>query len=160
MKLSIIVAVSRNGIIGKEGALPWRLPAELARFKQITKGHPVIMGRKTHESIGRALPDRQNIIISRDKKYQAEGCIRVGSLEEALAKAEPNDEVFIIGGASIYELALPITDRIYLTRVMAEVEGDRRFEFNESEWKLIDSEEHSADAKNNYDFVLQQWVRK
>ena len=165
--LSAIVAVANNGVIGKEGGLPWYLPAELARFKQVTMGHPIIMGRKTHESIGRALPGRTNIVITRQQGYRAEGCRVVGSLAKALEEAKKAEEVstaqtsekfrrpkeiFIIGGESIYKEAMPLLDRIYLTKVDAEVEGDKFFRYDESEWEQISSEKHPADEKNQYNF--------
>jgi dihydrofolate reductase len=160
MRLTAIVAVSQNGYIGKDGGLPWHLPAEMAFFKRTTTSHPIIMGRKTHESIGRPLPERKNIIISRDKMYEAEGCLVVSSLEEALEAARGSDEVFIIGGASIYQLAMPKIDKIYLTRVKTDVQGDKRFEFDESGWKMVSNEPHPADAENEYAFDIQEWARK
>jgi dihydrofolate reductase len=159
MTISLIVAVSQNGVIGKEGGLPWYLPAELARFKQITIGHPIIMGRKTHESIGRALPGRQNIVITRNQDFKAEGCEVVSSLDEALKAAGQVDEVFVIGGASIYEIALPKADKVYLTKVATDIDGDKYFSFNNSGWKLISSDKYSADDKNKFDFEFQEWVR-
>jgi dihydrofolate reductase len=156
--LSAIVAVAKNGVIGKEGGLPWYLPAELARFKQITMGHAIIMGRKTHESIGRALPGRTNIVITRDKDYKAaEGCIVANSLVEAIEKAKKSEganEVFIIGGASVYQEAMPLLERIYLTKVDADIKGDKFFKYSPSEWKQISSEKHNADEKNEYGFEI------
>ena len=111
--ISIIVAAARAGVIGKTGGLPWYLPADLAHFKKITTGHPIVMGRVTHESIGRALPDRRNIVITRDKNFSADGCEVVNSLGAALKLVEDEDEVFIIGGASIYQQALRFCKRIY-----------------------------------------------
>jgi len=160
MRLTAVVAVSQNGYIGKDGGLPWHLPAEMAFFKRTTTGHPIIMGRKTYESIGRPLPERKNIIISRDKMYEAEGCLVVSSLEEALEAARGSDEVFIIGGASIYQLAMPKIDKIYLTRVKTDVQGDKRFELDESGWKMVSNELHPADAENEYAFDIQEWARK
>jgi dihydrofolate reductase len=160
MVISAVVAASQNGVIGKGGGLPWHLPGELARFKEITIGHPIIMGRKTHESIGRALPGRKNIIITRDKSYKAEGCTVVSSLDEALKASEEADNVFVIGGASIYELAMPRLDKIYLTEVKADISGDKYFYFDKSGWKMIDSEPHPADENNKYAYDIQQWVRK
>ncbi|HEX5394983.1 MAG TPA: dihydrofolate reductase [Candidatus Saccharimonadales bacterium] len=156
MVISAIVAMAKNGVIGKGGGLPWYLPAELSRFKEVTMGHPIIMGRKTHESIGRALPGRTNIVITRDRGYKAaEGCVIVGSLNEALEqakKSEGADEIFIIGGASIYEQAMPLLDRIYLTKVDADIKGDKSFNYGPDEWKQVSSEKHSADEKNQFDF--------
>ncbi len=153
--ISTIVAVAKGGVIGKEGGMPWYLPAELARFKEVTMGHPIIMGRKTHESIGRALPGRTNIVITRSKGYRAEGCRVVGSLEKAVEVAkgsEGSDEIFIIGGEQIYKEAMPKLERIYLTKVDAEVDGDKFFRYDPKEWKEVSSEKHSADEKNQYDF--------
>lgn len=142
-KISIIVAVAgKKRVIGKRGALPWYIPAELKRFKEITTGHPIIMGRKTHESIGRALPGRTNIVITRDPNYQAEGCIVVHSLDEAI-KVAKEKEIFIIGGGQIYEQALPRADKLYLTYIEKQIEGDVFFpdysqfkkKVNESDWQ-------------------------
>lgn len=153
--ISAIVAVAKNGVIGKAGSLPWYIPADLARFKEITMGHPIIMGRKTFESIGRALPGRYNIVITHDEGYRAEGCRVVGSLKEAVEKAkksEGSEEIFIIGGEQIYKEAMPLLDRIYLTKVEATVDGDKFFKFDPSEWKQVSTEKHPADKKNQYDF--------
>ncbi len=157
--LSIIVATAKNGVIGKENGLPWKLPSEMAFFKRTTTGHPIIMGRKTHESIGRALPDRTNIVISREPGAKYEGCLSASSLNDAieLARQSPgSDEIFIIGGETIYNLALPIAERIYLTEVDAEIEGDKYFRFNPDNWQEQSREPHLADAKNayNYTFVI------
>jgi dihydrofolate reductase len=155
MVISTTVAVAKNGVIGKEGGWLWYLPAEIARFKAVTMGHPIIMGRKTHESIGRALPGRTNIVITRNKDFKAEGCEIAGSLDEAIEKAkksEGDDEIFIIGGEQIYKEAMPKLERIYLTKVDATVDGDKFFRFDESQWKQVSSEKHSADEKNQYDF--------
>jgi dihydrofolate reductase len=153
--ISAIVAVAKNGVIGKEGGLPWYLPAELARFKEVTTGHPIIMGRKTHESIGRALSGRTNIVITHNKDFSSEGCIVVESMEKALEeakKAEGGEEIFIIGGESIYKEAMPLIERIYLTKVDAQVDGDKFFHFDESEWKQVSSEKRPADEKNQFSF--------
>lgn len=146
-KVSIIVAVAgKNRVIGKKGGLPWYIPEELKRFKETTMGHPIIMGRKTHESIGRVLSGRTNIIITHDPKYQAEGCVVVHSLDEALRSAQGSpgdDEVFVIGGGEIYKQALPLADKVYLTDIDKEIKGDVFFpdysEFKklvyESDWQ-------------------------
>ena len=161
MIISAIVATANNGVIGKEGSLPWYLPADLAHFKQTTMGHPIIMGRKTHESIGKALPGRQNIVITHDKDYHAEGCEVVTSLEAALQLVSGAGEAFIIGGQSIYELALPRTDRIYLTKVDADIPGDKYFRYDPSRWQEVSVEKHPADDKNQYPYefvVLEQKI--
>lgn len=127
MRLSLIVAISENNVIGRAGDLPWHISEDLKRFRRITTGHPIIMGRKNHESIGRLLPDRRSIIITRQRDYAVEGATVVHSLDAALAACAGEDEAFIIGGADIYALALPHVDRIHLTRVHEVIEGDVMF---------------------------------
>lgn len=155
MKISIVVAVSQNQVIGSQGTLPWRLSSDLKKFKKITSGHTIIMGRKTYESIGRPLPNRTNILITRNPIYQAEGCYVVHSLEESLnlAQNQQASEVFIIGGGEIYQQALPQVDKIYLSRVNTQLEGDTFFPpLDTQEWKTIHQEAFLADDKNEYDF--------
>lgn len=148
--ISIVVATARNNVIGKRNALPWDLPNDLKHFREITSGHTIVMGRKTFESIGRPLPRRVNIVITRQANYKPEGVIVVGSLEEALAKAG-DGEVFIIGGGEIFKEALPRVDRIYLTRVDADIEGDVFFpELDPAEWKEVSREEGVVDEANKY----------
>lgn len=141
--IGIIVAVAgKKRVIGKKGALPWYIPAELKRFKEITMGHPIIMGRKTHESIGRTLPGRTNIIITHDPNFQAEGCIVVHSLDEAIKQAQDkpgSEEIFIIGGGQIYQEAINTADKLYLTYINKEIEGDVFFP-DYSEFKKTISE--------------------
>lgn len=151
MIVSLIVAVAENGTIGRDGDLPWRLSDDLKRFKRITTGHAIVMGRRTFESIGRALPGRTTIVLTRDASWTPpDGVIAVPSLEAALARA-PGDEVFVIGGASVYEEALPRADRLYLTRVHADVEGDTRFPAVDfSAWRVLREEHRPADAKNDH----------
>ncbi len=128
MKLSAIVAMSQNRVIGKDGKLPWHLSEDLKRFRAITTGHPIIMGRKTFESIGRILPNRENIIISRNKDYRVEGARVVNSVETAIQPfLKSVEEVFVIGGAEIYQMTLSRLDRIYLTLIHAQIEGDATF---------------------------------
>ena len=162
MIVSLIVATAENDVIGKENSIPWYLPADLAHFKQTTMGHPIIMGRKTHESIGRALPGRYNVVITRQKSYRAEGCAVVHSLDDALKLPEVKkaNEVFIIGGAEIYKLAMPLAKRIYLTKVHASVEGDKFFKFDSDEWHQISNEKHAAYKKNQYDYEFIVLERK
>ncbi|WP_349254882.1 type 3 dihydrofolate reductase [Thalassotalea castellviae] len=158
--LSMIVAHANNRIIGKDNDMPWHLPADLAYFKKTTLGKPVVMGRKTYESIGRPLPGRQNIVISRDKNYQAEGVTTVTSVEQALQQAGDVEEVMVIGGGAIYQHCLPAADRLYITHINAEIEGDTQFpEYDvENDWTLVKSEKYSADEKNAFplDFCLYQ----
>ncbi len=141
MKVSMIVAVSANNVIGANAGLPWRLQEDLRRFKEITMGKPMIMGRLTFESIGKALPGRRSIVITRQVDYQQEGIEVVATPDAALELAGDVDEVMIIGGGEVYEQFLPMTDRIYLTRVHAEFDGDTFFpEINEDEWWIVSSE--------------------
>ena len=151
MIISLIVAMDRRGVIGAGGALPWRLSDDLKRFKAITMGKPLVMGRKTHESIGRPLPGRRNIILTRQQEYTAEGCIVCENTEEALAACAGHEEVMVMGGATLYELFLPRAGRIYLTRVQAEVDGDTWFPpFDESAWNVVERRDYPADANNEY----------
>lgn len=137
--LSIIAAVSKNWVIGKDGKLPWRLPEDLKRFKELTTGHPIIMGRKTYESIGRPLPYRRNIVITRDMNYEAPECLVVHSVEEALDAANPVNEVFCIGGEEIYKEFLPLADKIYLTKINKDFDGDAFFPVVDwSEWEEVE----------------------
>ena len=124
MRISIIVAMSENRVIGKDNQLPWHLPADLHHFKSLTMGKPILMGRKTHKSIGRVLPGRCNVVITHDKNFQACGCVVANSIRTALAAVSYSDEVFVIGGALLYEQMLSMAQRIYLTIVHHEFEGD------------------------------------
>ncbi len=152
-RLSLIVAVAENGTIGRDGALPWHLPDDLRRFKAVTLGHPIIMGRRTYDSIGRPLPGRRSIVLSRDPDYRVDGVEVAGSLDAALRAAADQDEVFVIGGAALFDAALPIADRIYLTRVHATVEGDVGFpQLDAKRWRLISDEPHAADAEHRFAF--------
>ena len=158
MRISIIVAVSKNGVIGRDNQLIWRLPNDLKQFKQLTMGHPMIMGRKTFDSIGKPLPGRTSIVVSRNPAWQSDGCATVNSLEAALemARQTNTDEVFVIGGAEIYRLALPFTHKIYLTQVHAEVAGDAFFEIpNPEDWQETARTHHPADEKHahSFDFI-------
>lgn len=158
--ISIIVAVSTNGVIGRQGELPWRLSDDLKHFKAATMGKPIVMGRKTWESIGRPLPGRQNIVITRQPAFEAEGCDVVASVKEAVAVAGNVDEIMVIGGSQIYELVLPVAERLYLTRVHAEVEGDAFFpQADETEWLLVSDESHEADQRNEFAFSFQVFER-
>lgn len=153
MIISLIVAMDEAGGIGKGGALPWHLNADLRRFKALTIGHHILMGRKTYESIGKPLPGRMNVVISRDAEYVAEGCQVVNSLEDALALASSRseNEVFIIGGSEIFAQALPLADRLYLTRVHALLDCDTFFPaFEAQTWKEVTRDEYPQDAQNQY----------
>ena len=159
MHLAIIVAAARNGVIGRNNALPWYLPGDLQYFKRITMGKPVVMGRKTFESIGRPLPGRTNVVVSRDPHFSAEGIKTVHSLDEALELAadialiDGVDELVVIGGEQIYLEALPRARRLYLTEVHADVEGDARLpSVRWEEWREVSRERHSAQGANPYDY--------
>jgi dihydrofolate reductase len=161
MRRSLVVAVARNGVIGRDNRLPWRLPDDLAYFKRVTMGHPVVMGRRTWQSIGRPLPGRRNIVVSRNRSLQAPGCTVVGSLEEAWKAAGDAEEVSVIGGTTLFEETLPIADRIHLTEVEAEVEGDTFFPpFDRGEWTEREVERHPADARHEYPFRIVVLDRK
>ena len=150
--ISLIVAAAENDVIGRNGALPWRLSDDLRRFKALTMGKPVIMGRKTYESIGRPLPGRQNIVMTRRRDYRAEGCEIVDSVEAAIAAAGDAPETMVIGGAEIYRRFLPLAGRIYLTRVHTVIEGDTFLpETGEIEWAEISRERFAADDRNDFD---------
>lgn len=147
MRISLIVAVAENGVIGRDGDLPWRIAADLKFFKETTTGHPIVMGRKTHQSIGRALPGRTNIVITRDPDFAGDDIVVVGDLEAALAAAGDAGEVMVIGGAQIYELALPRADRVYLTEVHIAADGDTRFpDLDRGLWRETARVDHPADG--------------
>ena len=155
MIISTIVAVAKNNVIGRNNDIPWYLPADLKYFKKTTINHHIIMGRKCFQSIGKPLPKRTNIIITRDPFFIATNCLVLNSLEEALNTAYENgeEEVFIIGGGQIYEMSKDLWDKIYLTEVDLEVEGDVFFpEIDPTAWRVLSSESHKADEKNEYDY--------
>lgn len=153
MKISLIVAMSENRVIGRDGDLPWHLSADLRRFKQLTMGHHIIMGRKTFESIGRLLPGRTTVVVTRQADYDVGGALVAGDLETAMQQAASDDEAFIVGGAEIYSLALPHVERLYVTRVHTEVRGDTLFpELETSRWQLVEQDRHPRDEKNDYDY--------
>ncbi len=162
MKLALICAMASNGVIGRDNRLPWRLPADLRHFRRATMGHAVIMGRKTWESIGRPLPGRANIVVTRKTDYRAEGArALVYSLEAALRLAENiaagdgAGQAFVIGGAELYRQALPLADLFHLTRIHAEVPGDVGLRgFDETEWEEISREDFSRDEQNPFDYSI------
>lgn len=159
--ISIIVAASTNNVIGIEGELPWKISDDLKRFKNLTMGKPIVMGRLTWESIGRPLPGRQNIVITRRANYHAEGCDVVESPAAALAIAGDVEEIMIIGGGQIYDLFLPKASRLYLTRVQTEIEGDAYFpEISELDWELVGAESHKAGGANEFAFEFRTYERK
>ena len=162
MRLSIIAALGRDRVIGIENRLPWRLPADLRHFKRLTLGKPVLMGRKTYASIGRPLPGRLNLILSRDAAFQPAGCVVVGSVEAARQAAAGAAELMVMGGAGLYEQLLPVADRLYLTLIDAEFAGDAYFpDYRGYHWQELESETHAPDADNPYPyrFVTLERVR-
>ena len=153
MQISLIVAISANNVIGKDNQLPWRLPADMKNFKQVTMGKPVIMGRNTYESIGKPLPGRTNIVITSKPDYEAKGCTVVHSLDTALAEVSASQEVMFIGGSTLYHEALPIVDRIYLTLIHSDFEGDTFFpHYNREQWHEVSRENFQPDEANPYPF--------
>ncbi|MDM8159131.1 dihydrofolate reductase [Labilibaculum sp. K2S] len=161
MNVSIIVAVSRNQVIGKDNQLIWKLSADLKRFKALTTGNTIIMGRKTFESIGKPLPNRTSVIITRQADYVAEGCIVVNSLEQALEKYSDQEEVFIIGGGTIYKEALAKANKIYYTKVHKDFEGDTFFPaLDLKEWKSVSREDCFPDEKNEVPYSFIDYIRK
>lgn len=153
MQVSIIVAMDRNRVIGKNDTLPWHIASDLQNFKKITMGKPIVMGRKTHESIGRPLPGRENIILTRDQNYHAEGCTVLQSMDEIFEYCKDVDEIMITGGSEIYQHTLDQASRLYLTEVHTEIDGDTFFpEFDRTEWKEISREDFKADEENDYDY--------
>lgn len=162
MRISIIVAASENNVIGINNLLPWRLPTDLKYFKATTLGKPIVMGRKTFDSLGKPLPGRPNIVITRQADYHPEGAYVVSSIEEGIEKARSfgGDELFITGGSQIFEQAWAKVDRIYLTRVYAMVHGDAFFpQIDGGEFELVSDERHEGDEKNQYPFSFQIWER-
>lgn len=163
MRVSLLLAASENNVIGKDNKLPWHLPDDLKYFKNLTWGLPILMGRKTFDSIGKPLPGRKSIVITRNGSWQHEGVDVVHSIEDAIQKAEGYGarEIFVIGGAEIFETALPTSDRIYLTRIHHPFDGDVFFpELNEAEWNLASSRFCEKDEKNAFDHTYQVWERK
>ena len=163
MKLSLIVAVAENGVIGHHNQLIWHLPNDLKQFKRLTTGHCIIMGRKTFESIGKPLPNRTSIIISRNPDFQIEGCITVDSLENAIKKAQEleNEETFVIGGAEIYRLSLPKVNKIYLTEVHHAFEGDTFFPvIDKTVWQETYREDFETDEKHSYKYSFVELGKK
>lgn len=163
MRISIIVALDEGLVIGNEGGMPWHLPADLKVFKAATMGKPIIMGRSTFESIGKALPGRTNIVITRNTGFEAEGCRVVHSIDDAIAiaNAESAEEAMIIGGGALYEQTIEIADRLYLTRIAAHLVGDTHFPaINVDDWQEVSREEHAADGKNPFDLTFVVLDRK
>jgi dihydrofolate reductase len=160
--ISFIWAMDENRVIGKNNQLPWRLPEDLKFFKRVTMGHPVAMGRKTHESIGRTLPGRENIVITKNRDFICEGCTVIYSIEEFITYCrEKNEEVFVIGGAEIFRELLPIVDRLYVTMIYEKFDGDTYFpEFSLKDFELVLQEPGIRDAKNPYEYEFFIYQRR
>ncbi|MDP5199257.1 dihydrofolate reductase [Flavobacterium sp. DG2-3] len=157
----MIAAAAENNALGKNNELVWHLPNDFKRFKSLTTGHHIIMGRKTFESFPKPLPDRVHVVISRQENYKPEGCIVVDSIEKAIAICPENDDSYIIGGGEIYNLGLPFTDIIELTKVHHSFDADAFFpKINKSEWVLVESEENFKDEKHLYDYTYETYIRK
>lgn len=155
--LSLIVAIAKNGVIGKDNTLPWHLPEDLKRFRALTTGHHIIMGRKTYESLGRLLPGRTTVIVSRNADYKVEGALTAGSLEAAVALCKDDNEAFIIGGAELYKDALKLANKLYITQIDLEVQGDAFFpEFDKSAWKETLREAHTSAQGLSFSYITLQ----
>ncbi len=153
--------MARNRVIGRNNSLPWRLPADLQHFKRVTMGKPIVMGRKTWESLPGLLPNRRHIVVTRQSDYQAEGAETAPDLQQAIELAGNVDEVMIVGGAMLYKIALPIANQLYMTRVDADIEGDASFpEFDLSLWQEVSRDPYPADEKNRYGMEFVQLIRK
>ena len=160
-QLSLIVAMDENRLIGNDNLLPWRLPADLAFFKRTTMGKPIIMGRKTFDSIGRPLPGRRNIVITRDPEFSAEGCEVVHSIEAALAGCSDHDELMLIGGATLYEQTLDQVSCMYVTRIHHSFSGDTWFpEFDVRHWKISEQQDFDPDQSNSFAYSFVKYVRE
>ena len=158
-RLALIVAYASNRVIGRDNGLPWKLPGDLAHFKRSTLGHPIIMGRKTWESLGRPLPGRANIVVTRQAGYEAPGAVVAASLQAALQACPPQAEPFVIGGAQLYALALPLADRVIATEVHAEVDGDAWFpELPSNQWRETGRQPQAAENGLQYDFVTYERI--
>ena len=161
MKISLIAAMAKNRVIGRQGEIPWKIPGEQKLFKKITLGHAVIMGRKTYESIGRPLPGRTNIVVTRQKQYQAQGCTVVHDLSSALNHCpEDEDEAFICGGGQLYHEALPMADHIYLTVIPRDIPGDTYFpDISSTEFRVRQSESIEAEEAEPYNFLIYERIQ-
>lgn len=160
MNVSMIVAIDKNRVIGKDNDIPWKLPKDQAYFRKVTMGHTIIMGRKNYESIGKPLDGRRNIVLTRDHNYTASGCDVVHSVEEALSLVKDEEEAFVIGGEEIYKLFFPYTKKLYITTIKHEFEGDTYFPaFDPAEWKEISAEKGVTDEKNPYEYDFHVYER-
>jgi dihydrofolate reductase len=158
--ITLIVAAADNGVIGRDNALPWHLPDDLKRFKLLTLGKPIVMGRKTFESIGKPLPGRQNIVVSRHPNYRREGITVVHDVDAAIAAAGGFPEIMVIGGAELFRLFLPRATRVHLTRVHADVAGDVVWPTLDDTWRLVASEPHAADERHASPMTFEVWEKQ
>jgi dihydrofolate reductase len=161
--ISVIAAVARGGVIGRGGQLPWRLPADLRRFRQLTTGHHLLMGRKTFESLGRPLPERTNVVITRQTDFHPPGVAVVPGFDEAIALARQagETEAFVIGGAEVFRLALPLANRLYLTQIDVEIPGDTYFpKYDATQWRLVEQSHHALDEKNPFPMTYLRYERR
>ncbi|HEX6638383.1 MAG TPA: type 3 dihydrofolate reductase [Steroidobacteraceae bacterium] len=158
--VTLIVAAADNGVIGRDNQLPWHLPDDLKRFKQLTLGKPIVMGRKTFDSIGKPLPGRQNIVVTRDANYRREGVTVVHGVDEALRAAGVSPEIMVIGGAELFGRFLPVAGRVHLTRVHGDIAGDVRWpELDPREWRRVSSEPHDADERHAWPMSFEVWEK-
>lgn len=156
-KLSIIVAIAKNNVIGIDNTLPWHLPEDLKRFRVLTMGHHIIMGRKTYESLGRLLPGRITVIVTRNQEYKVEGALVAHSLEAAISLCKNDDEIFLIGGAELYQDGLRLSDKLYITELELQVNGDAHFpQYPAEEWEPISRETHTSEQGINFSYVTYQ----
>ncbi len=161
MSIAIIVAMDENGVIGLKNSLPWHLPADLAYFKQQTLHKTIVMGRKTHESIGKPLPNRKNIVVTRNTSYEAPGCTLFYSTAAVMEATQPDDALMVIGGATLYAAFLPLATQLYITRVHCEVAGDTVFpSYDEKQWHLVEATHRKADEKNIYGMTFAMYERQ
>ena len=159
--ITLIVAVADNGVIGRDNTLPWHLPDDLKRFKRITMGKPIVMGRKTFDSIGKPLPGRQNIVVTRDTNYRREGVTVVHDAEAALSAAGAVPEVMVIGGAELFRTLLPRAGRLHLTRVHGNIEGDVVWPaLDDRDWRVVERESHSADERHAWPMTFEVWEKR
>ena len=159
--ITLIVAVADNGVIGRDNTLPWHLPEDLKRFKRLTLGKPIVMGRKTFESIGKPLPGRHNIVVTRDANYRREGATVVHDADAALQAAGPAPEIMVIGGAELFRALLPRARRLHLTRVHGNIEGDVKWPaLDDREWTVVERESHSADERHAWPMTFEVWEKR
>ncbi len=158
-RIVMLVAAAENGVIGSDGDMPWHLPDDLKRFKDVTMGHPIVMGRRTWESIGKPLPGRTNIVLTRNRDYTADGACMATDMTSILHHANGADTIMVIGGGEIYRMLLPVADEIRITRVHAEIDGDTTFPSLDDGWVLQESSRHAVDERHAYAMTFETWIR-